>query len=199
MASKQRAKKSDNPTVMATHASSSSAPSEPRLQPLQFNPLHSDGSNFLEWLNDAKTVLSAEDLDYTLDDDPRGEIFDTYKAQALLLIKRHLDQTLRLRYIQINDPALLWTELKSRFNHQETLFLPQARSDWINLRVLDFPDFVSYNSELHRITAQLKLCGQTISENEMIEKTLSTFPPATGPQLYYHNNIETCILHLIQL
>ena len=58
-------------------------------------------------------------------------------------------------------------------------FLPQARTDWINLRVLDFPDFISFNSELHRIMAQLRLCEQTVTDAELIEKTLSTFLPAT--------------------
>ena len=165
---------------MATHASSSSTPLESRLQPLQFNALHSDGSNFLEWMNNAKTVLAAEDLSNTLEDDPTGEIYDAYKSQALLLLRRHLDQALRLQYIQVEKPARLWRELNARFNHQETLFLPQATNDWINLRVLHFPYFVSFNSKLHRITSQLRLCGQAISETEMIEKTLSTFPPATS-------------------
>ena len=39
---------------------------ESRLQALMFPPLNSDGSNFLEWINDAKTVLSVENLAKTL-------------------------------------------------------------------------------------------------------------------------------------
>lgn len=39
---------------------------ESRMQSLMFAPLHADGSNFLEWTNDAKTVLSANDLARTL-------------------------------------------------------------------------------------------------------------------------------------
>ena len=66
-------------------------------------------------------------------------------------------------------------------------------SDWINLRVLDFPDFVSFNSELHRITAQLRLYGHTISEAEMIEKLCQPFPL---PHLYCYNNIEIWISEL---
>jgi hypothetical protein len=81
----------------------------------------------------------------------------------------------------VDDPARLWSLLNARFNHQQTLFLPQARSDMINLRVLNFPDFVSFNSELHQIIAQLSLCGEIVTEAELIEKTLSTSPPATFP------------------
>ena len=107
-------------------------------------------------MNDAKTVLVAKDLSNTLENDPAGEIYDAYKSQALLLLRRHLDQALRLQYIQVEDPARLWRELNARFNHQETMFLTHAMNDWINLRVLDFPNFVSLNSELHRIIAQLR-------------------------------------------
>jgi hypothetical protein len=42
---------------------------------------------------------------------------------------------------------------------------------------MDFPNFFAFNSELHRIVAQLRLCGVIINDTEMIDKTLSTFPP----------------------
>jgi hypothetical protein len=57
----------------------------------------------------------------------------------MLILRCHLDHSLRLHYMQLEDPAELCAQLHSRFNHQQTLFLPQARTDWINLRVLDFP------------------------------------------------------------
>jgi hypothetical protein len=161
---------------------------ESRLQALMFPPLSVDGSNFLEWINDAKTVLSAENLARTLitpvastsTANHADNIPEVCKWQALLLLRRHLDQALRLQYLEVDDPADLWVQLHARFHHQQTFFLPQARTDWLNLRVLDFPDFVSFNSELHRIVAQLRLCGETVTENELIEKTLSTFPLATA-------------------
>jgi hypothetical protein len=87
---------------------------------------------------------------------------------------------LRLQYLEVDDPADLWAQLHARFHHQQTLFLLQARNDWINLRVLDFPDFVSFNFELHRIVAQFRLCGQEVTDAELIEKTILTFPPTTA-------------------
>ena len=92
--------------------------------------------------------------------------------------------------MQVEDPAELWSLLHSRFNHQQTLFLPQARTDWINLRVMDFTDFASFNSEMHRITAQLRLCGETLTDAELIEKTLSTFPPATAILSQQYRNMK---------
>ena len=169
---------------------------ENRMQSLMFAPLNADGSNFLEWINDAKTVLSADDLARTLTVQPSTSadqvqpIPPAARWQALLQIRRHLDHSLRLQYLQIEDPAELWALLHSRFNHQQTLFLPQAKSDWINLRVLDYPDFATFNSELHRITAQLRLCGEIISDAEMIEKTLSTFPPATAILSQQYRNMK---------
>jgi len=180
MASGRTSKKLDNHVVMATQPSSSS---ESRLQPLMFVALNSDGSNFQEWLNDAKTVLSAEDLAITVESEGSEEILPVCKSQALLILRKHLDHALRLQYIQMDDPARLWSLLNARFNLQQTLFLPQARSDMINLRVLDFPDFVSFNSELHQIIAQLSLCWEIVIEVELIEKTLSTSPLLPSPSI----------------
>ena len=75
--------------------------------------------------------------------------------------------------------AELWAQLQARLLHEKTIFLPQARHDWMSLRVMDFPDISSFNSELHRIVAQVRLCGKELKEPELITKTLSTFPIAS--------------------
>lgn len=76
------------------------------------------------------------------------------------------------------------------FRHKETIFLPQARSDWFNLRMLDFPNFITFNAKLHRITAQLKLCGGRVTEMELTDKTLSTFPPACAILAQQYRNMK---------
>ena len=107
---------------------------ESRLQNLFFAPLKSDGSNFLEWINDARTVLCAEDLAKTLThipptplrstsaeetDNPPSvpEIPEVSKWQALALLRRHMNKDLRLQYLEVDDLADLWTQLQTRFDH----------------------------------------------------------------------------------
>ena len=172
---------------------------EPKIQALGFPPLNSDGSNFLQWVNNAKTILNAQDLARTLitpvastsaRPDPTDNVSIVCKWQALHLLKRHLDQVLQLQYLEVEDPADLWAQLHSRYHHQQILYLPQARTDWIQLRVLDFPDFTTYNSEIHRIVSHLRLCGQEINDADLIEKTLSTFPPANAMLSQMYRNMK---------
>ena len=78
-----------------------------------------------------------------------------------------------MQYLKVEDPADLWAQLYLRYHHQQTLYQPQTRTDWIQLRVMDFPSIAA-----HWIISQLRHCGQEISDADLIEKTLSTFPPA---------------------
>ncbi|KAK9677329.1 hypothetical protein RND81_11G136700 [Saponaria officinalis] len=73
------------------------------------------------------------------------------------------------------DPQILWSNLKERYDHQKTVILPNARYDWMHLRLQDFKSVSEYNSVMFRITSQLKLCGEKIIDMDMLEKTYSTF------------------------
>ena len=167
---------------------------ESKIQSLLFSPLQVDGSNFLYWLKHAKTILNSQDLAKAVikpvasssNADATDNVSTICKWQALHLIQRHLDMDLQMQYLEVDDPAELWAQLHLRFHHQRTLYQPQARTEWIQLRVMDFPSMTAYNSELHRIVSQLRYCGQDISDADLIEKTLSTFPPAqmTLSQVY---------------
>ena len=45
----------------------------------------------------------------------------------------------------------------------------------MHLRPQDFKSIHEYKSVMFRITSQLKLCGEMVSEIDMVKKTLSTF------------------------
>ena len=150
---------------------------KPKVQSLFFKALEVDDNNYLEWSIDVKTYLAAEELEAAINSKVK-EFPTATQCKALLILQRHIDYSLRKQYLLIDTPDELWKELKSRFLHEKTIHLPQARNDWIQLRVLDFSYFLSFNAKLHRIVSQLRLCGQTIEESEFIDKTLSTFPLA---------------------
>ena len=75
----------------------------------------------------------------------------------------------------VKDPFTLWSNLKERYDHQKTVILPKARYDWMHLRLQDFKTVSEYNSALFKISSQLKLCGEKITEKDMLEKTFTMF------------------------
>jgi hypothetical protein len=63
------------------------------------------------------------------------------------------------------------------------------QADWAQLRFVDFKTVEAYNSAMHHVMAQLRLCGQVVTELEMIEKSLETFHPTNMVlQQQYRNN-----------
>lgn len=60
----------------------------------------------------------------------------------------------------------------------------------MNMKVLDFPYFLLFNYELFHIAAQLRLCGKPLTEAQLIDKILSTFPPASMLISTQHKNMK---------
>lgn len=147
------------------------------MEKLQFPILKIDGSNYLEWSQNAEIVLNAKGLGDTIIVDHNDDLQTT--AQAIFLIRHHLDKELQSQYLDEYNPRALWDALKRRYDHLRLISLPSARNDWIHLWVLDHPTIASYNNALFWITSQLKVCGYPISKPDQIEKTLSTFPAAS--------------------
>ena len=58
------------------------------------------------------------------------------------------------------------------------IILPKARYEWSQLRLHEFKSVSDYNYMMHRIVSTLRLCGDTVTEDEMLERTLSTFHAA---------------------
>ncbi|XP_050131444.1 uncharacterized protein LOC126607738 [Malus sylvestris] len=123
---------------------------------------------------DAKIHLEAANLlGETIKEDNSASSQD--RAKAMIFIRRHLDEGLKSEYLTIEDPLTFWKALKNRYNHQKMVILPRVRYEWTHLRIQDFKTVAEYNSAIFRITSQLKLCGETITEEDMLEKTFSTF------------------------
>ena len=85
------------------------------------------------------------------------------RAKALIFLRHHLHEDLKIEYLTVKDPLILWTELKKIFDYQKTVILPKARYDWMHLRLQDFKSISEYNSALFKISSQLKLYGENIT------------------------------------
>ena len=75
----------------------------------------------------------------------------------------------------VKDPSVLWKDLKDRYDHQIDVILLVVIDKWRALRFQDFKKVSDYNSAMFRIVSQLKFCGQTVTDEDMLEKIYSTF------------------------
>ncbi|XP_068309784.1 uncharacterized protein [Pyrus communis] len=55
------------------------------------------------------------------------------------------------------------------------VILQMAHYEWTHMRIQDFKSIVEYNSAMFIIRSQMKLCGETITKEDMLEKTFNTF------------------------
>ena len=140
---------------------------------LEFAALKLSGNNYLPWIVDMKIHLSAMELRETIVEGNSASAQD--KAKAIMIIRHYIQEEIKNEYLTIEDPLQLWNNLKERYDHQRAMVLPKAQYDWLHLRFQDFKSVSDYNTAMFKIVSRLKLYGEVISEEAMIEKTLSTF------------------------
>jgi hypothetical protein len=58
------------------------------------------------------------------------------------------------------------------------VILPEANQDWIHLRLQDYKSIGDYNHVVHKICAKLWFCEKESSDEDKIEKTLTTMLPS---------------------
>ena len=142
------------------------------LTKLEFVALDISGKNYLSWILDAEIHLDAMNLENTIKEGNQASLQD--RAKSLIFLRHHLHEGLKNEYLTIKDPLTLWN-LRGRYDHQKTVTLPKARYDWMHMRLQDFKTVSEYNSAFFRISSQLKLCGEKVTEEDMLEKTFTTF------------------------
>ena len=140
---------------------------------LEFATLEVSGKNYVPWMIDVKMHLESMGISNAIYEFNNCLAQDKAKAQVFL--RKHIDEMLRFEYLDVTDPSILWNLLKERFDHQKEVILPNARDEWRTLRFQEFKKVNEYNSTLFRICSQLKYCGQEVADEDMLEKTYSTF------------------------
>ncbi|XP_015164254.1 uncharacterized protein [Solanum tuberosum] len=143
------------------------------LSKREFVALDISGKNYLSWVLDAKIHLTAKGLGDSIIKGNKASSQD--KAKAMIFLRYHLDESLKVEYLTVKDPLELWICLKGRYDHLKATVLPRAHYEWMHLRFQDYKTIIEYNSIVFRITSQLKLCGETINDEDMLENTLTTF------------------------
>ncbi|XP_033140620.1 uncharacterized protein LOC103828194 [Brassica rapa] len=143
------------------------------IEKLQFPALKITGENYVGWVTNVKPYLVMKKITETIvigNKSPPEHI-----AEAIIFLKKHLDENLTHDYASVEDPAELWQALKERFDNQRQVNLRHALEEWKNLRFQDFQKVEDYNSAVLRIVSLLKYCGNPVSEEEMMNKTYNTF------------------------
>ena len=102
-------------------------------------------------------------------------IMHQIRTKQKIFLRHHLHEGLKAEYLTIKDPLVLWNNLKERYDHQKTVILPKARYDWMHLRLQDYKTVSEYNSAMFRISSQLKLCGEKVTDDECWKRLFLLF------------------------
>ncbi|KAK8614376.1 hypothetical protein V6N13_122736 [Hibiscus sabdariffa] len=80
------------------------------LAKIEFTALDISGKNYLSWILDAEIHLDANGLGNTI---KKGNAESAQnKAKAMNLLRRHLHEGLKVEYLTVKDPLILWNNLK---------------------------------------------------------------------------------------
>ncbi|XP_019255201.1 PREDICTED: uncharacterized protein LOC109233794 [Nicotiana attenuata] len=108
------------------------------LSKLEFVALDIPGKSYMSWVIDAEIHLDAMVLADTIKDKNHASNQD--RAKAMIFLRHHLDEGLKMEYLTIKDPVTLWNNLKDRYDH------------------------------LKMNISQLKFYGDNITDHDMLEK-----------------------------
>ncbi|XP_050374620.1 uncharacterized protein LOC126792190 [Argentina anserina] len=154
-----------------------------RSDAFEYHPskVDSNGLEYHRWMSDIELYLTAlgilatiREYNETLEVQPTT----AEKARALVLMRRHMDASLLWDYMSIENPRELWLSLEARFGKIKDALLFDLKAKWSDLRFLDFKTVAEYNSVALCIRSMLHCFGVELTEGDLIEKTLSTFPNA---------------------
>ncbi|GJU64767.1 hypothetical protein Tco_1246602 [Tanacetum coccineum] len=120
--------------------------SNANMSKVNFVVLDISGKDYLPWTLDAEIHLTSNNLGETIKTGNKASSQE--RAKAMIFLRHHLHEDLKKEYLTVKDPSELLQDFKS-----------------VN----------EYNSTMFSITSKLILCGEKVTEEDMLEKTFSTF------------------------
>ncbi|XP_015697644.1 uncharacterized protein LOC107305232 [Oryza brachyantha] len=146
----------------------------------EFKELALDGHNYPTWALDVKISLSSKGIVAALTPPTsRDTTFtDQSKYQALYVMRHHIHADLKSEYALEKEPSTFWLALKTRYEQQKAIILPEALHEWNHIRLQDFKSIGEYNHVVHKVSAKLRFCEKEPSDVKKIEKTINSMLPS---------------------
>ena len=85
------------------------------LAKLEFVALNITRKNYLSWVLDVEIYWDAKGLRDFIKEGNR--VFNQDKAKAMIFLRHHLHERLKIEYLTVKDPLTLWNNLKKRYDH----------------------------------------------------------------------------------
>jgi hypothetical protein len=80
----------------------------------EFVTLDISSKNYLPWTLDAEIHLTANNLRDTIKDE--NKVSPQEEAKAMIFLRHHLHEDLKIEYLTVKDPLQLWKILKERYD-----------------------------------------------------------------------------------
>ncbi|XP_070049813.1 uncharacterized protein [Nicotiana tomentosiformis] len=100
----------------------------------------------MSWVLDAEIHLDAMGLADAIKD--KNQASNQDRAKAMIFLCHHLDEGLKMEYLTVKYPVILWNNLKDKYDHLKMIVLPQAHYDWTHLRLQDFKSITEQHNGL---------------------------------------------------
>ena len=107
----------------------------------EFEALALNGHNYPTWAMDTKIALASRGIVRAIQAEqnplPAGvtPLTEQQKYTALYIIRHHIHPDLKSEYLEEESPSTLFQALKTRYEQQKTVVLPEALHDWTHLRL----------------------------------------------------------------
>ncbi|XP_073127306.1 uncharacterized protein [Henckelia pumila] len=147
------------------------------ISKLEFAALDISGKNYLSWILDAEIHLDAMGIGNSIKDENNES--PQNHAKAMIFLRHHLHDGLKIEYLKIKDPLDLWNNLKERYSHQKTVILPKARYDWMHLRLQDFKPYRETDFKKYSELISCLLVAE--QNNELLMKNHEIRPIGANP------------------